>query len=127
MKQKPLFYEDWKASFRRAIEDSGKGWKEVAHHLRPDLKMDSAYAWLRACLRDDGDQKLDFGQGLALMRFCGQYDPLYHLCDETMHERPAVRAPEDEIAALQRAYIAAAGDMRQLVERIERAQSKVGS
>lgn len=118
--QKPLFYDGWKDAFRRAIEDSGRSWKEVAHHLRPDMKIDSAYAWLKACLKDDGDQKLDFGQGIALMNFCGQFDPLYHICDETSHDRPAQRAPEDARAELQREYIAAMHDMERLVERMER-------
>ena len=127
MSQKPLFYEDWKEACRAAVQDSGHSWKDVAHHLRPDLKLDSAYAWLKACLRDDGDQKLDFGQVLALMRYCNQFDPLYHACDELSHDRPAPRAPQDELATLQRQYIAAAGDLKKLVDRIERAQLKVVS
>lgn len=124
--QYPLFYDGWKDAHRRAIEDSGKGWKAVASHLRPDLKMDSAYAWLRACLKDDGDQKLDFGQSIALMRFCGHYDPLHHACDELDHLRPSLRPVEDEIAALQRACIESTEEQRRLVERLERALERAG-
>ena len=125
--QKPLFYDDWRDALRTAIRDSGKPWKEVALHLWPDMKMDSAYARLKSCLGESGDQKLDFGQAIALMRFCGQYDALYHACDELDHDRPAIRAPQDEMAELMRDYIRAAESMKRTAERIERVQMRAVS
>ena len=61
------------------------------------------------------------------MRFCGQYDALYHACDELNHDRPLARAPEDEMAALMREYIAAAGVQKRIAERIERIQIRAAS
>ena len=62
MNQKPLFYDDWKDSFRNLIEDSGKSYKDCANFLWPDMKLESAYARLKDCLKAGGDQKLDWGQ-----------------------------------------------------------------
>lgn len=120
MKQKPLFYDDWRDALRAAISDSGKEWKQVANHLWPSMKMDSAYAKLKNCLSDVGDEKLGVGEALEIMRFCGEFDLLYYLADETSHDRPATRAPIDEMAELQREYIASARELKRIAERIER-------
>lgn len=127
MKQKPLFYDDWKDAIRACISDSGKEWKQVAHHLWPSMKMDSAYAKLKNCLSETGDEKLGVGEAIEIMRFCGEFDLLYHLADETSHDRPATRAPQDEMAELQRAYIRAAAEIKKVSERIERVQVRAAS
>lgn len=127
MKQKPLFYDDWKDALRACIQDSGKEWKQVAHHLWPSMKMDSAYAKLKACLKDGGDEKLDVGEAMELMRFCGEFDLLYHLADELSHDRPAARAPLDKHAELQREYIKAVEQMKKLTEQMARSQVRVAS
>lgn len=120
MKQKPLFYDDWRDALRHAITASGKEYKQVAHHLWPSMKMDSAYAKLKHCLEGTGGEKLGVGEAIEIMRFCGEYDLLYHIADETHHDRPAQRAPEDAQAELQRQYIRAAEEMKRIAERIER-------
>lgn len=57
------------------ISNSGRPMKEVACHLFPHMKPDSAYARLKACLNEDGDQRLSFGQIIAAQNFCECYDP----------------------------------------------------
>ena len=47
------------------------------------MKSDSAYARLKVCLNSEKDERLSFGQIIAAMNFCGQYDPLMYACDET--------------------------------------------
>jgi hypothetical protein len=127
MKQKPLFYDDWKDALRACIQDSGKEWKQVAHHLWPSMKMDSAYAKLKNCLGESGDEKLGVGEALEIMRFCGEYDLLYHLADETSHDRPAQRAAIDKQAELQREYIKAVAAMKKLTDQMARTQLQVAS
>lgn len=91
-----LFYDDEYDALNAAVGNSGRELKEIACALWPGMKPESAYAKLKACLNPLGDQRFRFHEFVALMRFCGQYDPLYFLCDETLHARPPRIAPEDE-------------------------------
>lgn len=93
MEQLPAFYDDHFAALRRAIED-GQGYKKTAMHLWPSMKPESAYARLKAATHNS-DYKLDMAEVMVLCTFNGRYDPLYWLCDETMHGRPAQRAASD--------------------------------
>lgn len=127
MKQKPLFYDDWRDALRTAIQASGKEVKQVAHHLWPSMKMDSAAAKLRNCLSENGDEKLAVGEAIEIMRFCGEYDLLYHIADETHHDRPAQRAPEDAQAELQRAFIRSVEEQKRLLEQLQRTQIRAAS
>lgn len=95
----PLFYDDEFHAIRAAIED-GRGYKETAAHLWPGMKIESAYARLKACTHLSGDQRLRFGEIVEVMRFNSRFDPLYFACDETMHHRPGPKAPEDEEAKI---------------------------
>lgn len=61
MNQK-LFYTDEYEALNLMISHSGKEFKEVAAFLFPHMKPQSAYAKLKACLREDGDERLTFGQ-----------------------------------------------------------------
>ena len=94
-----LFYDDEFHPIRAAIED-GRGYKETAQHLWPSMKPESAYAKLKACTTQQGDQRLRFGEIVAIMRFNQRFDPLYFICDETLHHRPTPKSPEDEEAKL---------------------------
>jgi hypothetical protein len=94
-----LFYDDEFHPIRAAIED-GKGYKETAAHLWPSMKIESAYARLKACTNASGDQRLRFGEIVEVMRFNQRFDPLMYACDETFHHRPLPKAPEDEEAKL---------------------------
>lgn len=127
MKQKPLFYDDWRDALRNAITSSGKEYKQVAHHLWPSMKMESAYAKLKHCLEGTGGEKLGVGEAIEIMRFCKEYDFLYHLADETHHDRPAQRAPEDAQAELQRAFIRSVEEQKRLLEQLQRTQIRAAS
>jgi len=97
MEQIPAFYDDHFAALRRAIED-GQGYKKTAAHLWPAMKPESAYARLKNCVQGaDGhsEQKLDLHEVLVLCQFNGRFDPLYWLCDESLHARPMQRKAED--------------------------------
>ena len=119
-----LFYDDEIDALGQMLANSDKTHKELAAFLFPDLSIDSAYARLKSCLSPTGDQRLKFGQVIAAMRFCGQYDPLYHACDETLHIRPARCAPEDEEVKLAEAINAAAGTLNKTLAALERLRGR---
>jgi len=115
-----LFYEDEIEALGLMLANSGKKHKDLAHHLWPDLSIDSAYAKLKACLSPTGDQRLRFGQVIAAMKFCGEFDPLYYACDETLHARPPRIAPEDEEVKLVEAINGAATVLKKAMAALER-------
>lgn len=115
-----LFYDDEIEALQQMVANSGRTTKEVASFLFPDMSPDSAYAKLKACLSNTGDQRLRFGQVVAAMRFCGQYDPLYHACDETLHARPPRVSPQDEQVRLVDAVNGAAQTLQNCIAQLER-------
>lgn len=99
--QQELFYDDELHALRSMIEN-GLGYKRTAGHLWPDMKPESGYARLKNCvLRPEKGEALKFGEILAAMKFNGRFDPIFHLCDETSHHRPAFRDMAEERLDLQ--------------------------
>jgi hypothetical protein len=113
-----LFYDDEFHAIRAAIEE-GKGYKETAMRLWPAMKPESAYAKLKASTHVQGDQKLRFGEIVEVMRFNERFDPLYFACDETLHHRPATKAPADEEAKLVIAIDGAATTIERAMKALE--------
>jgi len=111
-----LFYDDEFDALQQMIAGSERSFKECAAFLRPDLKPESAYAWLKACVNPNGDQNLKFGQIVSLARFCKRYDALLHMADELGHERPGMRNPEDEKARIQREFSEAWAQFQEMAE-----------
>jgi hypothetical protein len=98
-----LFYDDEFAAIRDVIE-AGKGYKATAMHLWPAMKAESAYARLKVCCNEHGDQHLRFGEIVRAMQFNDRFDVLFYLCDETGHDRPQRRAVADVQAELMREF-----------------------
>lgn len=122
--QTKLFYDDEFEALSLMISHSDKEFKQVACHLYPHLKQESAYSRLKACLNPDKDERLTFGQIIAAMTFCGTYDPLYFACDETMHARPDRKAPQDEQVKLLEAINNAADMMNKAMRQLERMKDR---
>lgn len=115
-----LFYDDENDAVAQMIANSERTFKECAAFLFPHLKPESQYARLKNCLRSDKtDEKLSFGQIIALARFCEAYDALYFMADELDHDRPVKRAPADELAELIREYLKSKSRATSLEPRIE--------
>lgn len=114
-----LFYGDENEALRAAIEN-GKGYKATAAYLYPSLKPDTAYARVKACVNDEKDAKFSLGEIIALCNFNGRFDPFMYSADETHHDRPTARAPEDMEAQLMREYINAVEKQSRLADRMER-------
>lgn len=117
--QDKLFFEDEYEALNLMISNSGKSAKELAVFLFPHLKMDSAYARLKACLNSEKDERLTFGQIIAAMKFCERYEPLMYACDETMHARPDRRAPKDEEVRLVEAMNSASSMLAKAMKQLE--------
>ena len=118
-----LFYDDEFEALQNMVSGSGKTVKEIAAHLWPEMRPESAYAKLKACLNSKGDENFRFGQVIALMKFCNCYDALFYICDETMHARPDRKAPEDESVKLVEVIEGAADTMTKAMAALERLQS----
>ena len=91
-----LFFDDEFDALAQMIANSERTHKELAAYLFPDMKPESAYAKLKACVNPNGDERLKFGQIIAAMNFCGSFEPLQYACDQTLHARPPRITPEDE-------------------------------
>lgn len=122
--QMKMFYEDEYEALQLMVSNSGKSIKEIANFLWPEMKPESAYAKLKACLNPKGDENLRFGQVLALMKFCNSYEPLEYTCDETMHARPDRKVPEDDIVRLSETIQGAADVLAKATIALERIQSQ---
>jgi hypothetical protein len=103
-----LFYDDEFQALRDVVE-LGHGYPKTAGHLWPGMKPESAYAKLKACCNEHGDQRLKFREYIAVMIFNERFDVLYFASDECSHTRPIPRAPADEEAKLAQ-VIESAGD-----------------
>lgn len=126
MESSRLFYHDEYEARATAVSASGKTWQQFADHLYGRLmKPESAYAKFRARMNREGDQQFTAREDIAIMLFAGQYDLLYHLCDETSHARPPRIAPEDQVVSLAETMTACAETMRTVMAQIERLQPKV--
>jgi hypothetical protein len=120
-----LFYDDEFDALAQTIANSDRTFKECAGYLFPDRKPETAYARLKACLSADKDERLTLGQIIALCRVCKTYDALYFMADELEHDRPAKRAPEDELARLLREHVEAVKLLATLTPKIEEAKTKL--
>lgn len=98
-----LFYENELEALRTTIGDSGKKIFDVAVFLWPGRKGETGASRLRNIL-NGGDEHLTFGEILAICRYCGGADVLYHMADELSHSRPQPITKETELAQLLRQW-----------------------
>ncbi|WP_429268862.1 hypothetical protein [Paraburkholderia sp. EB58] len=119
-----MFYEDSHEALQLMVSNSGKTIKEIAAFLWPEMKPESAYAKLKACLNPKGDENFRFEQVIALMRFCNSYEPLEYTCDETMHARPDRKVPEDDIVKLSETIQTAADVLAKATAALDRIQNQ---
>lgn len=113
-----LFYDDEFQALRDTIEN-GKDYKATATHLWPGMKPESAYAKLKACTNEKGDQRLKFREYIAVMVFNEQFDVLHYMADECLHTRPQPKAPADEQAKLAQVIEAAGGTLERALKALD--------
>lgn len=128
MKQIPLIHEDFDSALTTCVQSLG-GAKEVGVMLRPEYEEDpdKAARWLLACLNPTRDEKLSWQQTFMIMRKArdaGVHVAMYYITQVIGYAEPQVIEPEDEKAALQRAFIEQSKQMQALFARMERAGLK---
>lgn len=111
-------FDDEFDALQQAIAASGKTVKDVATHLFPHLRGESAYARLKACINADRDERLTMSQVVLLMRYTGQYQPLHFMCDETFHARPDRKTPGDEVVKLSEVIDGATSTLNAALKRL---------
>ena len=102
--QHELFVDDIDDAIGTVIMHLG-GYKKVGAMLWPTLKIDSAYARLKACLRDDKNEKLSQHEFLKLLQWAkeaGCHTLMHYLADASYYERPAPRSHEQATNDLQK-------------------------
>jgi len=119
-----LFYDDEFDALNQMVTHSDKSAKDLAVFLFPHLKMESAYARLKACLNPEKDERLTFGQIIAAMNFCGTFDPLMFACHETSHSTPEPVAADDEQARMVMAVENATATLAAAAKQLERLQKR---
>lgn len=99
------------------------GAKRVAPGLRPEKTVDEAARWLLDCLNPDRSEHLYPEQVLWLLcegRHAGVHAGMAFLCRAAGYAEPVPLEPQDELAALQRAYIDSVAQQRAIADRLER-------
>lgn len=117
-----LFSEDIHDALGDVVRALG-GSKRVGSLLRPDLPADQAGAWVKDCLNRNRREKFDADQILWLLRAAREgncHSAINYICDECGYTRPSPIEPQDEMAALQRAYIRSVEESKKIADRMER-------
>ena len=118
------FYESAEEATNSAILRSGNTFQEVAHKLRPELKIDSAYAWLKNALKDGQREKLSSDQHVLIANLCGEYEWLHYSNSQCHHKRTEPLEPDDEAIELDREINTTLKSVEQLLKRRERINLK---
>jgi len=123
--QPPLFVESVNEALRAAVAAIG-GAKAVGPLLWPHKPVDEAARALLDALNPERPHKLDPEQTLFLLRKAreaGFHVAMEFIAAEAGYTKPSPIEPLDELAQLQRDFIAAVKTQQQLVQKIERVSS----
>lgn len=122
MHQAPLFFEDVNEAIKALVQFLG-GPKKVGQLLRPELTLDGASTWLRDCMNPDRREKLSPEQLILLMRHgeaAGCHVLMSFVADSSGYEAPKPLDPADEMAELQKQFVASVEAQKTLLARMER-------
>lgn len=128
MDQEPLFYDDELDALKDAVRILG-GSKIVAPLLWPEKKPDIGARCLADALNANRAERLTLAQVMFVMKLArqkGYHGPWRWICGEVGYKADAVD-PEDEVARLQREYIASVEAQRRLAERMEKTVAALGA
>lgn len=123
--QIPLFVEDYHDALRATVEALGS-YKRVGAEIRPELRADAAGRWLADCCNPDRRENLDLDQ-LAMLRRMARAQNVHVLA--AWEARDAGYAPpvpvrvEDERERLQRDFVKAVADVRDLARALDRVEA----
>lgn len=101
--QNKLFHDSPEDALTTDVLASG-GYKKVGHLLRPDLTVEQAGAWLRACLNVERAEKLGPGHVMEIKRLAKEHESTATIDYEAQQLSFEVRwlDPKDELEQLER-------------------------
>lgn len=126
MDQAALFHDNENDALVADITAIG-GHKKVAGMLWPVMKLDSAYARLKNCLRDDKAEKLEFCEIIQIIYWAKDFKSfatINYITDTGGFERAKPRDPEDAKDELKRAFIESVKYQQQILKRFEELGAK---
>ena len=119
-----LFHESLSDAIKDCITACG-GPKVVGAKLWPEKSPDAAHRLLLSCLNDDRPERLSPDQLVFVLRLArerGCHIGATYLMRELGYADPVPVEPRDEMAELQRNFMAAVDMQRQILERMEHLQ-----
>lgn len=122
MHQSPLFLEDVNEAIKALVQALG-GNKKVGPMLRPELPMEQAANWVRDCMNPDRREKFSPEQLILLMKLgqdVGCHVLMAYMADSAGYDTPKPMDPVDELAELQKQFIASMAEQKAILARMER-------
>ena len=119
-----LWFDDIYGALRGFVSFAG-GSKVIGPLIFPS-KGEKAAGWLDDCLNPDRSAKLDPEELIHMLKLArdrGFHGVMEYIAEQGDYEAKP-REPKDELAALYSTYVESARDMKRLVEKIERAESR---
>lgn len=104
------------------------GSKQVACVLWPEKAPDAAQRLLLDCLNDDRAAHLSPDHVMLVLKLArakGCHAGFYYMADVLGYSQPTPIDPRDEVAELQRQFVAATQSMAAMVQRMEQLQPSV--
>ncbi len=128
MNQADLFYESYFDALRDDVKALG-GSKVVGPLFWPEKSVHVAANTLNDKLNPERRERLTEEQERLIMRRAGATRgfsaALAYICDETRFERSKPIEPQDEVAKLQREYIAAVKQLAAIAPKLDAAQVRL--
>lgn len=123
MNQEKLFHESWENALHDTVVALG-GYKKVAGDLWPGMKLDSAYAKLKACLNEEKEsEKLTLSEIEAITRkgrVIGVDSSAYHFCASTGYDNPRPVNPIEKKTELMEQVVLTGEVLKGLFAQLER-------
>lgn len=123
--QSQLFYESIYEAMTDLVRALG-GPKKVGPMLWPDKSIDAAAQLLRDSINSHRKERLNQEQTMFLLRKAreiGWHAAINFICEQVGYSAPTPIEPQDQVAALQRAYVESVRQQKQITERMERLMS----
>lgn len=120
-------YESLNAALIDAVKALG-GSKFVGYKLWPEKTVDAAQRHLLACLNEDKPERLTPDHLMMLLRLAraqGHHESLSYILDDLGYAPTIPVEPRDESAELQRQFMDSVRLQQQIVERMEKAASRM--
>ena len=119
--QSPLFFDSIEEVLTHVVTLLG-GAKRVGVEMRKDMSPDAAGRWLKDALNGSRRETLHPGHLMFILKMAneaGIHDAMRWIASDCGYTTPDPVSPPDEMAELQRQFIAASKSMQKMTDRME--------